>query len=133
MLSRNSIQQAHIQEASWFSESHDTCPKSQQKLSHLFVTPNYCIKGLIRLIFSWCEKHGVKVPDPITRPLLTSPSRLDLLDSVDITYRHDDCVKGVKMSPLEDNRDAYILKKAHDDIAAAHLGVNYYCDSIFLQ
>ena len=37
------------------------------------------------------------------------------------------------MSPLEDNRDAYILKKSHDDIAAAHLGVNYYCDSIFLQ
>lgn len=113
----------------WFTESHDTCPKSQQKLSHLSVTPNYCIKGLI---VSWCEKHGVKVPDPITRPLPTSPSRLDLSDSVDITYQHDDCVKGVK-SPLEDNQDARILEEADDNIPASHLGVNYYRDSIFLQ
>lgn len=114
----------------WFSESHDTCPKSQQKLSHLSVTPNYCIKGLI---VSWCEKHGVKVPDSITRPLPTSPSRLDLSDSVDIRYRHDDCVKGVKMSPLEDSQDACILEEADDNIAAGHLDVNYYCDSVFLQ
>lgn len=114
----------------WFSESHDTCPKSQQKLSHLSVTPNYCIKGLI---VSWCEKHGVKVPDSITRPLPTSPPRLDLSDSVDIRYRHDDCVKGVKMSPLEDSQDACILEEADDNIAAGHLDVNYYCDSVFLQ
>ena len=133
MLSRNSIQQEHIQEASWFSESHDTCPKSQQKLSHLSVNPNYCIKGLIKLIVSWCEKHGVKVPYPIAQPLPTSPSRLDLSDSIHITFRHDDCVKGVKMSPLEDNQDACILEEADDNIAAGHLVVNYYCDSIFLQ
>ena len=37
------------------------------------------------------------------------------------------------MSPLEDNQDACILKEADDNIAAGHLGVNYYCDSIFLQ
>ena len=94
-------------------------------MSHISVTPNYCIKGLIRLIFSWCEKHGVKVPDPITRPLLTSPSILDLLDSINIAYQHDDCVEGVKMSPLEDNQDACILDEADDNIAAGHLGVNY--------
>lgn len=114
----------------WFSENHDTCPKSQQKLSHLSITPNYCIKGLI---VSWCEKHGVKVPDPITRPLPTSPLRLDPSDSVDITYQHDDSVKEIKMSPSEDNQDACILKEDDDDITTGHLGVNYHCDSIFLQ
>jgi len=114
----------------WFSENHDTCPKSQQKLSHLSITPNYCIKGLI---VSWCEKHGVKVPDPITRPLPTSPSRLDLSESVDITHQHDDCVKEVKTSPLEDNQDACILEEYDDNITAGNLGVNYYRDSIVLQ
>ena len=64
----------------------------------------------------------------ITRPFLTSPSRLDLLDSVDIMYRHEDCVKGIKMSPLEDNQDACILKEADDNIEAV-----YYCDFVFLQ
>jgi len=114
----------------WFSESHDTCPKSQQKLSHLSVTPNYCIKGLI---VSWYEKHGVKVPDPITQHLPISPSRLNISDSDNITYLHDDCVKAVKMSPLEDNQYACILEEDDDNRPSGHLGVNYYCDSISLQ
>uniref|UniRef100_A0A166CVN1 U-box domain-containing protein n=1 Tax=Daucus carota subsp. sativus TaxID=79200 RepID=A0A166CVN1_DAUCS len=30
----------------WFSDGHNTCPKSQQHLSHLCLTPNYCVKGI---------------------------------------------------------------------------------------
>ncbi|KAM7251852.1 hypothetical protein ACFE04_023735 [Oxalis oulophora] len=44
----------------WFSDGHDTCPKTQQKLAHLSLLPNYCAKGLIA---NWCEQNGVHVPD----------------------------------------------------------------------
>lgn len=44
----------------WFNDGHQTCPKTQQKLPHLCLTPNYCVKGLIS---SWCEQNGVPIPD----------------------------------------------------------------------
>ncbi|XP_073013764.1 U-box domain-containing protein 7-like [Typha latifolia] len=44
----------------WFSDGHRTCPKTQQQLSHLSLTPNYCVKGLIT---SWCERNGIPIPD----------------------------------------------------------------------
>lgn len=49
----------------WFEEGHDTCPKTQQKLAHLDVTPNYCVKGLI---MSWCERHSIPIPTPPSPP-----------------------------------------------------------------
>lgn len=52
----------------WLSDGHSTCPKTQQKLPHLCLTPNYCVKGLIA---SWCEMNGVSVPD-------SPPDSLDL-------------------------------------------------------
>ncbi|KAG8383287.1 hypothetical protein BUALT_Bualt05G0168900 [Buddleja alternifolia] len=44
----------------WFSDGHSTCPKTQQKLPHLSLTPNYCVKGMVS---SWCEQNGIPVPD----------------------------------------------------------------------
>ncbi|XP_023002160.1 U-box domain-containing protein 45-like isoform X2 [Cucurbita maxima] len=44
----------------WLSDGHNTCPKTQQKLSHFSLTPNYCVKGLIA---NWCEQNGVPAPD----------------------------------------------------------------------
>jgi hypothetical protein len=46
-------------------EGHVTCPKTRQRLSHLNLTPNYCVKGLIA---SWCEAHGIGVPEPPSPP-----------------------------------------------------------------
>ncbi|KAG6486754.1 hypothetical protein ZIOFF_055333 [Zingiber officinale] len=43
----------------WFGDGHSTCPKTRQQLSHLCLTPNYCVKGLI---VSWCEQNGVAAP-----------------------------------------------------------------------
>ncbi|KAJ0242918.1 U-box domain-containing protein 7 [Hirschfeldia incana] len=43
----------------WFSDGHNTCPKTQQQLPHLFLTPNNCVKGLIA---SWCEQNGTQIP-----------------------------------------------------------------------
>ncbi|KAL2650877.1 hypothetical protein R1flu_019005 [Riccia fluitans] len=45
----------------WFRDGHVTCPKTQQRLEHLNVTPNYCVKGLIA---GWCEAHGLSIPEP---------------------------------------------------------------------
>ncbi|CAM6058474.1 unnamed protein product [Sphagnum tenellum] len=49
----------------WFQEGHVTCPKTRQRLSHLNLTPNYCVKGLIA---SWCEAHDIGVPEPPSPP-----------------------------------------------------------------
>ncbi|KAL3636457.1 hypothetical protein CASFOL_021004 [Castilleja foliolosa] len=52
----------------WFDDGHNTCPKTQQELSHLYLTPNYCVKGLVA---SWCEQNGLSVPDepPVSRDI----------------------------------------------------------------
>eukprot|EP00252_Welwitschia_mirabilis_P022592 TRINITY_DN6153_c0_g1_i1.p1 TRINITY_DN6153_c0_g1~~TRINITY_DN6153_c0_g1_i1.p1 ORF type:complete len:661 (+),score=133.53 TRINITY_DN6153_c0_g1_i1:300-2282(+) len=49
---RSSIQQ-------WFDTGHRTCPKTQQVLSHLTLTPNYVLRSLIA---QWCENHGIELP-----------------------------------------------------------------------
>ncbi|KAJ4964966.1 hypothetical protein NE237_016815 [Protea cynaroides] len=43
----------------WFNEGHDTCPKTQEKLSHLSMTPNSAIKDLIS---KWSWMHGIPIP-----------------------------------------------------------------------
>ncbi|KAJ4964047.1 hypothetical protein NE237_023986 [Protea cynaroides] len=48
----------------WFSEGHDTCPKTQEKLSHLSMTPNSVMKDLI---FKWSRRHGIPIPDPCSQ------------------------------------------------------------------
>lgn len=85
----------------WFSDGHDTCPKTQQKLSHLCLTPNYCVKGLI---CSWCEQNGAPVPDGPPESLDLNYWRLALsassrsADSVNSSK-----LKGVKVVPLEES------------------------------
>lgn len=44
----------------WLNDGHKTCPKTQQELVHLCLTPNYCVKGLIA---SWCEHNGFPIPE----------------------------------------------------------------------
>ncbi|WOL03650.1 hypothetical protein Cni_G12370 [Canna indica] len=44
----------------WFNDGNIICPKTQQQLCHLCLTPNYCVKGLIA---NWCEQNGVPLPD----------------------------------------------------------------------
>ncbi|GLJ22121.1 hypothetical protein SUGI_0415100 [Cryptomeria japonica] len=113
----------------WFSEGHDTCPKTQQKLAHLCLTPNYCVKGLIA---SWCEQNGIKVPDPPT----TSPPfrdwRWDLADSGSIKSVDGVRLKEVKIVPLE---EIQISGAAEDDTGRYSTGTfssSYYCDSPIL-
>ncbi|EEF47498.1 ubiquitin-protein ligase, putative [Ricinus communis] len=89
----------------WFSDGHDTCPKTQQKLSHLCLTPNYCVKGLVT---SWCEQNGVPVPDGPPESLDLNYFRLSLCQSESANSRSVDSInsgklKGMKVVPLEEN------------------------------
>lgn len=88
----------------WFGDGHNTCPKTQQQLSHLSLTPNYCVKGLVA---SWCEQNGVPIPDGPPDSLDLNYWRLALSES-DSSLRLADSdgsckLKGVKVVPLEEN------------------------------
>lgn len=43
----------------WIDCGNKTCPKTQQKLYHLTLTPNYVLRSLIT---QWCIKHNVDQP-----------------------------------------------------------------------
>ncbi|CAH8381672.1 unnamed protein product [Eruca vesicaria subsp. sativa] len=91
----------------WFSDGHNTCPKTQQQLSHLCLTPNYCVKALIS---SWCEQNGVQVPDGPPESLDLNYWRLAFSESesTDNTRTPKGFVgsckfKDVKVVPLEES------------------------------
>lgn len=89
----------------WFSDGHSTCPKTQQMLSHLCLTPNYCVKGLVS---NWCEQNGVSVPDGPPDSLDLNYWRLALSESDSTNSKSvgsiGSCkVKGIKVVPLEES------------------------------
>ncbi|KAG6789309.1 hypothetical protein POTOM_005401 [Populus tomentosa] len=43
----------------WLGAGHDTCPKTQQKLTSTAPTPNYILRSLIA---QWCEANGIEPP-----------------------------------------------------------------------
>ncbi|RRT50625.1 hypothetical protein B296_00013797 [Ensete ventricosum] len=53
----------------WLASGHDTCPKTQQRLSNASLTPNYVLRSLIE---QWCEANGMDPPKCPSRP--TNPS-----------------------------------------------------------
>ncbi|XP_031255812.1 U-box domain-containing protein 11-like [Pistacia vera] len=43
----------------WIDCGNVTCPKTQQKLQHLMLTPNYVLRSLIT---QWCTNHNIEQP-----------------------------------------------------------------------
>ncbi|XP_057477220.1 U-box domain-containing protein 11-like [Actinidia eriantha] len=43
----------------WIDCGNTTCPKTQQKLENLSLTPNYVLRSLIT---QWCAKHNIEQP-----------------------------------------------------------------------
>jgi len=89
----------------WFSDGHNKCPKTQQKLSHLCLTPNYCVKGLVT---SWCEQNGVPIPEGPPESLDLNYWQLLLSESESTNSKSLDSVssctlKGVEVVPLEES------------------------------
>ncbi|KAL4573848.1 hypothetical protein LXL04_020668 [Taraxacum kok-saghyz] len=86
----------------WFGDGHDTCPKTQLHLSHLGLTPNYCVKGLVG---SWCEHNGVVVPGGPPESLDLNYWRLSLSESESVNSKPPESgglvkCKGMKVVPF---------------------------------
>ncbi|KAJ9554512.1 hypothetical protein OSB04_018557 [Centaurea solstitialis] len=86
----------------WFGDGHNTCPKSQQQLAHLGLTPNYCVKGLVA---SWCEQNGVVVPEGPPESLDLNYWRLSLSESESVNSKPTESIgsfkyNGMKVAPL---------------------------------
>ncbi|KAL3510621.1 hypothetical protein ACH5RR_030022 [Cinchona calisaya] len=47
----------------WIDCGNTTCPKTQQKLENIKLTPNYALRSLIS---QWCTKHNVEQPSALT-------------------------------------------------------------------
>ncbi|CAL1390813.1 unnamed protein product [Linum trigynum] len=47
----------------WVDAGNMTCPKTQQKLEHSTLTPNYVLRSLIA---QWCSKHNIEQPTGFT-------------------------------------------------------------------
>ncbi|XP_010916175.1 U-box domain-containing protein 10 isoform X1 [Elaeis guineensis] len=47
----------------WIDCGNRSCPKTQQKLQHLTLTPNYVLRSLI---MQWCEENGIQRPHGLT-------------------------------------------------------------------
>ena len=108
----------------WFSDGHISCPKTQQQLVHLGLTPNYCVKGLIA---SWCEQNRIPIPDCPPESLDVHYWRLAALDSEATNSRSlgslDSCMmKGVKVVPLEDT--GIVKKHRRSELGTPN---NYTC------
>ncbi|XP_010259497.1 PREDICTED: U-box domain-containing protein 11-like [Nelumbo nucifera] len=43
----------------WIDSGHKTCPKTQQNLQNLTLTPNYVLRSLIA---QWCKKNNIEHP-----------------------------------------------------------------------
>ncbi|RRT68075.1 hypothetical protein B296_00037299 [Ensete ventricosum] len=100
----------------WFSNGHVTCPKTQQLLSHLCLTPNHCVKGLIAI---WCEQHGVPIPDgppDSADHWRLAVSQYDTVDSRSLFNTRSCKWKGITEAGLDDNGSAEDLKDSHDGI-----------------
>lgn len=44
----------------WFSQGHDTCPRTRIKLENFAMIPNTCMRDLI---CNWCQEHGFSISD----------------------------------------------------------------------
>ncbi|KAK1415820.1 hypothetical protein QVD17_31608 [Tagetes erecta] len=108
----------------WFSDGHNTCPKTQQQLAHLGLTPNYCVKGLVT---SWCEQNGVMVPDGPPESLDLNYWRLSLSESESVNSKPVEngglCkYMGMKVAPLpfEESNVIQEVEGGDDDVVVNH-------------
>ncbi|KAG0494924.1 hypothetical protein HPP92_005918 [Vanilla planifolia] len=109
----------------WFNDGHDTCPKTQRRLPHLSLTPNFGLKGMIA---SWCEQNGVPVPNgpPILDQSFFGPS-LPEVDSNNSVKMSTSLLEVMK--PLR-NLLKTILAPQDDDEARMWMGAHGFAEAL---
>ncbi|KAA0055024.1 U-box domain-containing protein 13-like [Cucumis melo var. makuwa] len=50
--------------AQWIDSGHHVCPKSNQRLIHMALIPNYALKSLMQ---QWCQENNINMNEP-TKP-----------------------------------------------------------------
>ncbi|GFQ04561.1 U-box domain-containing protein 11 [Phtheirospermum japonicum] len=70
-------ERSYIQQ--WIDCGNTTCPKTQLKLQHLTLTPNYVLRSLIS---QWCLKHNVEQPLKNGRLKKSDGSFRDVTDDI---------------------------------------------------
>ncbi|XP_010936696.1 U-box domain-containing protein 5 [Elaeis guineensis] len=93
----------------WFDEGHDTCPKTQKKLSNLSIIPNSCMRDLIS---NWCSKHGISIVDPCSQPTPATfrswePSHCNSMSSLE----------NISAPLLDGKTGEYIVKRVHSNVS----------------
>ncbi|KAL2343447.1 hypothetical protein Fmac_004732 [Flemingia macrophylla] len=111
----------------WFSYGHNICPKTQQRLSHICVTPNYCVKGLVT---SWCEQNGVPIPKGPPESLDLNYWGLVLSESESTNSKSVNSVSSCKLKviPLEESSisDEYVENGTESFSAQEEDTVQYF-------
>lgn len=100
----------------WFNDGHDTCPKTQKKLTHLFMIPNYCMKDLIS---NWCRNRGINLEDPSTPIQSWDPSRCSSIASL----------RNVSAALLDGSSGDYMLQSDHSSVSLFSSDASYSSDS----
>ena len=100
----------------WFSEGHDTCPKTQKKLRNLYMIPNSCMKDVIS---NWCRKHDINLEDPSPPLQSWDPSRCSSISSL----------KNVSAALLDESHGDYMLHSDHSCLSFLSSDASYCSDS----
>lgn len=105
----------------WFSEGHDTCPKTQKKLESCSMIPNTCMKDLIS---HWCGKHGLHIHDQDLQPAHIPLHSWESSHSSSISS-----LKNVSAALLYGNIGDHILQNSHSDASFVSSDATYFPDS----
>lgn len=84
----------------WIGAGHDTCPKTQQKLSNRSLTPNFVLRSLIS---QWCELNGLEAPK---RPSDSQPHKSCSACTSSERAKINSFVRQLTSCNPEDQRDA---------------------------
>lgn len=132
----------------WFSEGHDTCPKTKRKLSHLSLTPNVRMKSVIS---RWCTAYGVSILDPLKQSeaihlqdnslnsvasLSNSMCNLSLptdFSSVSMGYSDSSLNSESSFENMPERGDSVFLKKSGDSKTTTRNARNHTRDRVHLQ
>lgn len=84
----------------WFQQGHNTCPKTQEVLSNLSLTPNACVRNLIAL---WCQENNIPVPEaPLSPDHSVVSWNLESFSSLDSSM-------GIEASTMKDGHNAGLV------------------------
>ncbi|KAL8052957.1 hypothetical protein ABFX02_05G039500 [Erythranthe guttata] len=87
----------------WIDCGNTTCPKTQQKLRHVTLTPNYVLRSLIS---QWCTKHNMEQPTLLTNGRIKTSDGSFRHVSADIISSVGTLVRSLSSRSLDEQRAA---------------------------